>query len=188
MDPFALVRRIKSKGPAPVHLWDPPYCGEIDLRISRDGTWFHEDKPIRRLAMMQLFASVLKREADGSYYLVTPVEKVKIKVDDCPFVVVGMDVEGAGQSQTLVFTTNTGETVTAGAEHQIRVETNQPRAEPHPILHIRGGMNGLINRAVFYRLVELAEQRSHETEIITGVWSDSCFFELGRETSGSASL
>lgn len=167
-----------------MHLWDPPYCGELDIVIKRDGSWVHEGKPIRRAAMVRLFSSVLKLEDDGSYYLVTPVEKVKISVEDCPFVVLEMDVDGAGESQQLRFTTNTGETVTAGAKHQLTVATNPETGEPHPVLHIRSGLNALLNRAVFYRLVDLAEQIPAQAEggneHVSGVWSDSCLFELGR--------
>lgn len=139
-----------------MHLWDPPFCGDIDLLIKKDGTWVHEGKPIRRPAMVQLFASVLKREED-QFFLVTPVEKVGIQVEDCPFVVTEMDVltDSDGEQQ-LQFTTNTGETVIANAEHTLTVTTDPDSGEPHPSLHIRSGLEGLLNRAVFYRLVELA--------------------------------
>mgnify|MGYP002629357168 FL=1 len=188
VDPLQLVRRIEGKGPAPVHLWDPPYCGDMDMIIRRDGSWIHEGTAIRRAAMVQLFASVLKREGDN-YYLVTPVEKIGIEVEDCPFVACEMDVEGSGKSQKLRFTTNVGETVVAGPEHQIRVEVSAESAEPHPLIHIRNGLNALINRAVFYRLVDLAEQTEigtdGEAEILTCIYSDGLLFELGRQKKGS---
>lgn len=188
VDPFQLARRIKGKGPAPVHLWDPPFCGDMDMVIRRDGCWIHEGQPIRREAMVRLFASILKFE-DGNYYLVTPVEKVRIEVEDCPFVACEMDVEGSGKSRMLRFTTNTGETVVAGPQHQIKVEVNQDSDEPHPILHVRSGLNALINRAVFYRLVDLAEQSEtgtgSEIDVITGIYSDGSFFELGRHSKSS---
>ncbi|MCG8415866.1 MAG: DUF1285 domain-containing protein [Pseudomonadales bacterium] len=126
------------------------------MLIKKDGTWVHEGRPIRRLAMVQLFASVLKREED-SYFLVTPVEKVGIQVEDCPFVVTEMDVVTTNGEQQLQFTTNTGETVIADADHPLKVTTDPESGEPHPSLHIRSGLEGLLNRAVFYRLVELAE-------------------------------
>lgn len=192
VDPFQLVRRIEGggegKGPAPVHLWDPPFCGDMDMVIRRDGSWIHEGKPIRREAMVRLFASILKFE-DNNYYLVTPVEKVGIEVEDCPFVACEMDTEGSGQSRMLRFTTNTGETVVAGPGHQISVEVDQDSDEPHPVLHVRDGLNALINRAVFYRLVDLAEQTETgaggEIEVITGIYSDGAFFELGRHGKGN---
>ena len=108
-------------GPAPVHLWDPPYCGKIDIRIARDGRWYHDGSLIRRPALVQLFASVLRREPDASFSLVTPAERVSIEVEDCPFVATLLDVQGEGDARRLKFTLNTGETVTADAEHAIEV-------------------------------------------------------------------
>jgi len=156
VDPFAMVAEIKTQGPAPVHLWDPPYCGDIDLVICRDGTWMHEGKPIRRPAMVKLFASILKREADGRIYLVTPVEKVGITVEDCPFLLVDVRVEEPGPSQTVVFTTNTDETVCLDQDHVLSVAPEAGSEEPHPVMEVRDGLQGLLTRAVFYRLVELA--------------------------------
>jgi hypothetical protein len=179
VDPFESLRKIKSRGPAPVHLWDPPFCGDMDMVIARDGTWIHEGQPIRRPAMVKLFASVLKLEDDGDYYLVTPVEKVRIQVQDCPFVALEMEVEGEGEGrqQNLTFTTNAGEVVTAGAEHPIRIGVNPETAEPHPVVHVRSGLNALINRAVFYRLVDLMEPRKTQSgQLVTGIYSGGDFF------------
>lgn len=188
VDPFELVTKIKSRGPAPVHLWDPPFCGDMDMLIARDGSWIHEGRPIRRAAMVRLFASVLKLEENGDYYLVTPVEKVRIRVEDCPFVATAMDTVGDGQSQSIVFTTNTGETVTADSDHPIVVEADTATGEPHPTIHVRSGLHALINRPVFYRLVALAEQSESDSEIVTGVWSNNAFFELGRQPQASSNL
>jgi hypothetical protein len=160
-----------------VHLWDPPFCGDIDMRITRDGTWIHEGKPIRRQAMVKLFASVLKLENDTDYFLVTPVEKVGIQVEDCPFFVAEMEVTGAGHEQILSFKTTTEETVEAGPDHKLVMETAQD-GEPHPILHIRSRLNGLINRAVFYRLVEMASEKDVDGTPKLGVWSNGVFFPL----------
>ena len=174
-----MVRKIKSRGPAPVHLWDPPFCGDMDMVIARDGTWIHEGKPIRRAALVELFASVLKIADDGEYYLVTPVEKVRIQVEDCPFVALDMDVEGEHSQQDLVFTTNIGEKVTAGRDHRLDIQIHPATGEPHPILHVRSGLNALINRAVFYRLVDLAvpsEAGSGQSDM--GIWSGGQFFAL----------
>lgn len=182
-----MVSAIKSRGPAPVHLWDPPYCGEINMEIKRDGTWFHEGRPIRRQAMVRLFASVLKKE-DDKIYLVTPVEKVGIKVEDCPFVIVDMDVEerkqegeqegieGEGEQQVISFETNTGERFTLDDEHGLTISPDQETEEPHPVVHVRSGLDGLINRAVFYRLVELASEHEIAGETRLGVWSSGIFF------------
>jgi hypothetical protein len=144
------------KGPAPVHLWDPPYCGKIDIRIARDGSWYHDGSLIRRPALLQLFASVLRREPDGSFSLVTPAERVTIEVEDCPFLATLLDVQGEGVARRLQFTLNTGETVTADAEHAIQVG-EEGNAEPHPTLHVRDGLEALISRNVFYQMVELAQ-------------------------------
>ncbi len=162
-----------------MHLWDPPFCGDIDMLISRDGTWFHEGSAIRRPAMVSLFASVLKLEADGEFYLVTPIEKVRIRVTDCPFVVVEMESTGSGRQQKLAFTTTLGETVIAGINHPIEVTTHSETEEPHPSIEIRNGLRALINRAVFYRLVELAIKFDSGDDSKTGVWSDGKFFQLG---------
>lgn len=179
IDPMDLVRKIKSRGPAPVHLWDPPFCGDMDLLIARDGTWIHEGKPIRRAAMVGLFASVLKREDDGQFYLVTPVEKVRIRVEDCPFVAQEMGVHGQGSEQELEFTTNIGERIVAGECNALMIDVNPDTGEPHPRLHVRNGLNALINRAVFYRLIDLAEQSESDSgEIRTGIWSKGRFFVL----------
>ena len=177
-DPFAMVANIRSRGPAPVHLWDPPYCGEINMEIKRDGTWFHEGRPIRRPAMVQLFASILKREEDGRIYLVTPVEKVAIKIEDCPFVIVDMDVASAGDpgQQQITFLTNTDERFLLDGEHRLTITPDPETEEPHPVVHVRSGLDGLINRAVFYRLVDLAAEHLVEGQGRLGVWSAGTFF------------
>ena len=177
-----MVRKIKGRGPAPVHLWDPPFCGDMDMLIARDGTWIHEGKPILRKALVELFASVLKITDDGEYYLVTPVEKVRIRVEDCPFVALDMDVEGKHSRQKLIFTTNVGEKVTAGKDHRLTIQVHPETGEPHPILHVRNGLNALINRAVFYRLVDLAQPREAESgQSSMGIWSGEQFFALSDE-------
>lgn len=154
--PESLLSAIgEFNGPAPVHLWDPPYCGKIDIRIARDGRWYHDGSLIRRPALVQLFASVLRREPDGSFSLVTPAERVSIEVEDCPFVATLLDVQGEGDARRLKFTLNTGETVTADAEHAIKV--GEEGKEPHPTLHVRSGLEALISRNVFYQMVALAK-------------------------------
>ena len=174
--PLQMVRGLRNhRGPAPVHLWDPPFCGDIDLRIARDGVWHHEGRPIRRQAMVNLFASILKREGDA-YFLVNPVEKVRIQVEDCPFLAVDMEIIDPGPGQKVVFLTNVGETVTAGAEHPIRVTGGD---EPHPTVHVRAGLDALLSRAVFYRLVSAAGQHNENGAIITGIRSQGSYFQLG---------
>ena len=176
-----MVRKIKGRGPAPVHLWDPPFCGDMDMVIAKDGTWIHEGKPIRRTALVELFASLLKIGEDGDYYLVTPVEKVRIKVEDCPFVALDMDVEGEGSRQNLTFTTNTGEEVAAGEEHLLTIKVDPDSGEPHPSIIVRNGLDALINRAVFYRLIDLAVSEEAESgQSVMGIWSGGQFFVLDK--------
>jgi hypothetical protein len=159
-NPQNLLKNIgKHKGPAPVHLWNPPYCGEIDMRIAADGRWFHEGSPIARMPMVQLFSSILRLDDDGHYYLVTPAERVRIKVDDCPFVAQQLDIIGSGSGQTLHFTLNTQEQVAAGPDHRIEVSLDA-QGQPHPVIHVRDGLHALIIRSVFYRLVDLAQVES----------------------------
>lgn len=153
----SLLRHASQwRGAAPVDKWDPPYCGEMDMRIAADGSWHHEGTVIQRPALVQLFSSILRREADGHYYLVTPVEKVRIQVEDCPFTAVLMDVVNQGtDAQILRFTLNTGETVEAGPDNPLQV--NYPDGEePHPVVHVRHGLQALISRSVFYNLAALA--------------------------------
>lgn len=165
--------RAGARGPAPVHLWDPPFCGDLDMRIARDGTWFHEGTPIGRERMVKLFASILKREGDR-HFLVTPVEKVGITVDDAPFVAVDVAREG----EALRFTTNLGEAALAGPDHPIRVVRDPATGEPAPYVEIRSGLEALIDRKSFYRLVELGETAPHEGADWFGVRSSGMFFPI----------
>lgn len=173
-DPFALVSKLDFPGPAPVHLWDPPFCGEIDLVIRRDGVWVHEGRPIHRPAMVRLFASVLRLDGDGRHYLVTPAEKIGIRVEDCPFLVTGMDAAGTGRERTVRFETGVGERFAAGPGHRMAVEPGPSGGAPRPVAHVRDGLTGLIARPVFYRLAALAEVADGRP----GVWSRGVFFPL----------
>jgi hypothetical protein len=163
----------------PVDKWNPPHCGEIDMRIAVDGTWFYLGTPIGRPALVRLFSTILRREADGSYVLVTPVEKVEITVEDAPFVAVRVDAAGKGRGQRLTFLTNVGDTVEAGREHPLRVEFRGPAREPRPYVHVRGGLEARVSRAVFYELVAIADERPTATGRELGVWSGGQFFSLG---------
>ena len=178
-DPLALSRQIKQPGIAPVHLWNPPYCGEMDMRIARDGTWYHDGKPIRRKALVKLFSSVLKREGNR-YYLVTPVEKVGIQVEDCPFKVRTVEILGSGPDQQVSFTLNTDEQVLVDDQHALRVEQLAGSDEPHPVVHVRSDLFALLSRSVYYQLVEVAETIPDRQKIKLGIWSAGHFFELGK--------
>lgn len=177
-EPERLLRAIDSvPQPAPVHLWDPPWCGEIDILIARDGRWYHEGRPFQRHALVQLFSSLLRLEPDGRHVLVTPAEKLGIRVEDCPFVAQLLESEGQGLERVLRFTLNTGEVVTAGPDHLLMVESVTDA--PHPVLMVRGGLRALIARNVFYQLVELAEEQEIEGRTVLTVWSLGSCFELG---------
>ena len=141
----------KAGGLPPVERWNPPYCGEMDLEIRADGSWWHDGTPIGRPAMVRLFSTILKREGDR-HYLVTPVEKVGIRVEDAPFLAIDADIA----ADAITFTTNVGDSVVAGPDNGIRVATG-PDGEPRPYVHVRGGMEALIDRKTFYRLADHAE-------------------------------
>jgi hypothetical protein len=142
------------RGPPPVHLWNPPYCGELDIRIARDGSWHYLGTPIGRPALVRLFASILKRES-GRFFLVTPVEKVGIRVDDAPFVAVDFTVTGRGPDRRIAFLTNVGDVAEAGPARPLRLEIDPATGAPAPYVLVRGGLEARIDRKSFYRLVEL---------------------------------
>lgn len=169
----ASVRAAKTRGLPPVHLWNPPYCGDLDIRIARDGTWFYLGTPIGRPELVKLFSSILKKEGDR-YYLVTPVEKVGIVVDDAPMVAVDFEPVGEGNDLALRFETKTGDIAIAGADHPIRVVRDPETGEPSPYVHIRADLEALIDRKSFYRLVDLGEH--HDGWF--GVWSNGTFFPI----------
>ncbi len=160
----------------PVHLWNPDFCGDLDMEIKRDGTWFYMGTPIGRHAMVKLFSSILKLE-DGKFYLVTPVEKVGIRVVDAPFVAVDMDAGGSGPDQVLKFTTQVEDVVIASAENPIRV-IRDAGGEPSPYVMIRAGMEALIDRKTFYRMIDLGTAHVVDGTDWFGVWSKGAFFPV----------
>lgn len=168
------AKQAPGRGLPPVHLWNPAHSGEIDIVIGRDGGWTHEGAPIAREALVRLFSTILRKDPDG-IYLVTPVEKMKITVEDAPFVAVRVDrVAGDDGRPVLRFETNVGDAVEAGGDNPIRVATD-PGGEPRPYVHVRRGLEALIARPVFYELVEIAEERDGEL----GVESHGHWFPLG---------
>ena len=166
----------KAKGLPPVHLWNPPFCGDLDMRIARDGTWFYLGTPIGRPALVRLFSTILKRE-NGKHFLVTPVEKVGIQVDDAPFVAVEMKVESGEDGQRLQFRTNVDDWVTCDGAHRLRFE----RAADDglmPYLHVRADLWAKVTRALYYDLVELGEERTIDGHPMFGVVSSGEFFKM----------
>jgi uncharacterized protein len=170
----AAAKQAPGRGLPPVHLWNPAHCGEIDIVIRRDGLWFHEGSPIGREALVRLFSTVLRKDPDG-FHLVTPVEKMKITVEDAPFIAVRVDRD----RRALRFTTNVGDEVEAGPENAIRVEMNPVTGEPRPYLHVRRGLEARIRRPVFYELVEMAEERDTPEGPRLGVSSNGAWFPVG---------
>jgi hypothetical protein len=170
-----------GRGLPPVDLWNPPHCGEIDIRIGRDGRWRHEGSPIGRDALVRLFSTVLRKDPDG-FYLVTPVEKLKIVVEDAPFIAVQVDRTG----DAVRFLTNVGDWVEAGPEHAIRVETDVLTGEPAPYVHIRGALEARMTRPVFYELVEMAEPQDEPGGARLVVRSKGVAFSLGTVEIDSA--
>ena len=164
----------KAKGPPPVHLWNPPFCGDIDMRIAQDGTWFYMNSPIGRKPLVQLFASVLRHDADGKYYLVTPVEKVGIRVDDAPFTAVRMTLMGAGESQVIAFETNVDDAVTVDAAHPLRFAVEPGTDGLKPYVLVRAGLEALVSRALFYDLVAAGTV----VDQWFGLWSSGQFFPM----------
>ncbi|OQW45252.1 MAG: hypothetical protein A4S16_00735 [Proteobacteria bacterium SG_bin6] len=165
-----VARLVEEQRLPPVERWNPAHCGHSDMRIARDGQWYHQGSPIGREAMVRLFSRLLRREADGGFVLVTPVEKLTIDVEDAPFVAVEMKAEGEGDAARLAFRLNTGDLVTAGPDHPLRLAAT-PEG-PRPYLHVRGGLEAVLARPVYYELAERAIERGG------GVWSDGAFFAL----------
>lgn len=171
------VKAAKSGELPPVHLWNPPFCGDIDMRIARDGTWHYEGSPITRPAMVRLFSTILRKDGD-KYLLVTPVEKLGITVDDAPFVAVDFDVSGNAATRVLRFTTNVGDHVSAGPDHPLRFVEDGETGEPSPYVMVRAGLEALIDRKSFYRLVELADHHQIDGASWFGLWSGGAFFAI----------
>jgi hypothetical protein len=176
------AKRAGDQGLPPVHLWNPPFCGDLDMRIASDGTWFYLKTPIGRPALVKLFASVLKREGDR-YYLVTPVEKCGIVVDDAPFMAVELKVEHGERGQVLTFRTNVEDWVACGADHALRFEPEAETGGLKPYLHVRRDLWAKVTRALFYDLVELGEERDIDGERMFGVVSAGEFFVMAPAAS-----
>lgn len=164
----------------PVHLWNPDHVGRIDIRIAADGTWFHEGDPIRRLALVKLFSTVLRKDDDGRHYLVTPVERLEITVDVAPLFVSDMYLEDSGPDQKITFRTHTDDVAPLDADHPLEVTVDAATGEPTPLIIVRSGLQGLLARSVFYDLVDLAEEREIGGVPVQGVISAGRFHVIGR--------
>lgn len=176
----ALISRAAraGKGVPPVESWNPPYCGDIDMEIRADGTWFYLGTPIGRMPLVRLFSTVLRKEEDGRTYLVTPVEKVGIRVEDAPFVAVEMDASGEGDGRVLTFRTNVGDVVEAGPQHPLRFLDEEETGGLKPYLHVRGRLEALVARPVMYQLVEIGETLEVDGEPTFAVRSRGAVFPI----------
>lgn len=183
-DPMAIARLLRDeaghdpKGLPPVHKWNPPFCGDLNMEIKRNGQWFYMGTPIGRPALVKLFSSVLRHDEDGCYYLVTPVEKVRIRVEDAPFLAVLVEKHEEGGVTYLRFTTQTGDVVVAGPDHPMRVDYQEDQ-EPSPYVHVRDRLEALISRNVYYQLVEWGEERTVDGRQVLGVQSAGAFYAIG---------
>jgi len=181
LEAIAAALPREKRGPPSVEQWNPPFCGDIDMKIATDGTWFYQKTPIGRLPLVKLFASVLKREGD-KYFLVTPVEKVGIAVEDAPFLAVELSV-ARGAEQVLKFRTNVDERVEAGPGHALRFEAEPETGGLKPYLHVRRGLWAKVTRALFYDLVELGEERVVDGKLMFGVASHGKFFAMAEASA-----
>ena len=163
----------------PVDQWSPAFCGDIDISIARNGSWYHEGRPFLRQPLVNLLSSILKREGD-EYFLVSPVEKMRINVEDVPFIAVGMTEENVNGELTLIFRTLTDDIVPLDAEHPLRVQTDEITGEPRPYIQVRGGMEARIHRPVFYELVERGKEVIRQGEPHLIIESAGLQFDLGR--------
>lgn len=181
----ATLRAIVGEGEArrklpPVHLWNPEHCGDIGMEIRADGSWWHAGTRFSRDKLVRLFSTILRKDDDGRTYLVTPYEKVIVHVEDAPFIATRMDVaKGEGRGQSLVFLTNVGDTIVAGPEAPLRVETDPETLEPAPYVRVRGRLEAKLSRPVFYELADLAAPNPDNGGATLGVWSGGAFFDIG---------
>ena len=173
----ALAQAGTVKGPPPVERWNPPFCGDLDMRIAGDGTWFYLKTPIGRPALVKLFASVLKREGD-SYFLVTPVEKCGITVDDAPVLAIELKIEDGAAGRVLHFRTNVDDWVACGPQHALRFEPETATGGLKPYLHVRRDLWAKVTRTLFFDLVDIGEERDVEGRAMFGVASMGTFFPM----------
>lgn len=186
----ALLSRaeVTEKKHPPVELWDPPFCGDLDIRIARDGSWFYLRSPIRRLPLVKLFASVLRKDDDGRHYLVTPVEKIGIQVEDAPFLAVEMFSEGEGQSRQISVRTNLGDLIKIGSDHPIFFKGDPDTMGFKPYVRVRGRLDALFTRSLTLDLAEYFQEGSDIDSEAMGIWSGGRFFEIDAQLFDTKSI
>ena len=171
---FQEISQMDDSVLPPVHLWDPPLCENVDMRIDREGKWYFMNSPIGRERMVKLFSRVLRFDDDGFYYLVTPIEKIRLLVEDKPFLIIDYSIKKRDDCQIITFITNTYDEFELSSKHPLRVVINEESNEPSPYALVRSNLEGLLSRNVFYKLVDAAE----EFEGVLGIWSNNTFFKL----------
>lgn len=181
--PETIAQQVESvqapgKGLPPLETWNPDLSGDIDIVIARDGQWLYEGKPIGRDAIVRLFSTILRRESDGHHYLVTPVEKWRISVEDTPLLAHSLEVSGDGRDQILSVTTNTGETLVIGEEHPLHVGVYEGTDEPRPVVDVRHGVEARLVTAAYYDLAALVTEESSGADTVIGVWSSGDFYKI----------
>ena len=183
-DPKRLADQVKAAAEGaslpPIEKWNPELSGDIDIRIARDGNWYHEGELIQREAIPRLFSTILRREDDGEYYLVTPVEKWRIQVEDAPLLAHGLEVKGEGAEQVITLATNMDETLEIGEQHPLHVGSYSETGEPRPVIQVRHGVEARLVTSAFYDLAELAEETEAAGKTVYGVLSHGKFWEIGR--------
>lgn len=173
-----VARETGGRGIPPVEKWNPAFCGDLDLRVARDGTWYYLGSPIGRKPLVKLFSSVLRKDDDGKTYLVTPVEKIGITVEDAPFLAVEMAVEGEGKDRRIGFRTNVDDFIEVDTNHPLRFEPEEGSGGLKPYVLVRGRLDALVVRSVFYDLVELGDEEIVDGSVMFGVWSCGVFFAM----------
>ena len=174
------ISKYKDETLPPVHLWNPPLCENVEMRIDREGRWFFMNSPIGRKRMVKLFSKVLRLDDDGEYYLVTPVEKIRIEVEERPFLIIDYQVTTENKRQLISFETNTGDMFLLDKEHPITVSTNPKTGEPKPYILVRSNLEGIISRNIYYKLVEMSYIKKENNENIFLLKSNNQTFEIGR--------
>ncbi len=182
-NPENLVEQVQEtskdlSGP-PIDKWHPELSGDMDLRINRDGQWIHKGEPLGREAIVRLFSTILRREEDGEYYLVTPVEKWRIQVDDTPLLAHSFQLEGSGEGQVIKFTTNVGETIEVGDEHPLSVGSYEDTGQPRPVIRVRHGLDARLVTAAYYDLAEHVVEQTVDGKTVLGVFSAGNFYKIG---------
>lgn len=182
-DPKRLEEQVKaaSEGTSlpPIEKWNPDLSGDIDIRVARDGNWYHQGELIQREAIVRLFSTILRREDDGEYYLVTPVEKWRIRVEDTPLLAHSLEVAGSGEEQVLAVTTNVGERLLIGPDHPLEVGTYDSDGTPRPVVHVRRGLEARLVTTAYYELADLLVETPSSGDGILGLWSSGEFFPVG---------